>query len=446
MDLRKFIKDLEEAGELTRIRKPVDPRYITPLTAQCDKGVFFERIVGYEMPVVSGLVGTMDRLAIGMKMDKRAIGRRVAHAVQHPIPPVVRSDGPCQEVVLKDRDVDLTRFPLPLHSDLDGAPYISAGMTIAKDGQYGRNTGFYRLMYNDPSHLGIGLMGPSDLRLFYQRALAAGRPLPLAIAIGTHPSDMVAVTYKAPIGSDELAIAGGLRGEPLELVRCRTIDAEVIANAEIVLECEIEPIGFTVDEGRFGEFTRFVGGHIMMPLIKVKAITHRKNPIFQAIHMPMDNIVLDAPVYEAVAWNILEMAGIETTAINVSTGGCGQFHVVAAIKKRPGEGKNALMALLSSASFKYAVVVDDDIDVYDPDRVEWAIFSRVQADRDVIIISDARAKPLDPSLQAPKPPAVLPLTSKMGIDATIPEYANRERYTTITYPFMNEVRLKDYLD
>jgi len=445
MDLRAFIRDLEGAGELTRIRKPVDPRYITPLTAQCDKGVYFEKIVGYDMPVVSGLLGSMDRLAVGMQMDKKAIGKRVAQAVQHPVPPVVRDDGPCQEILLTGDDVDLTRLPLPLHSDLDGAPYISAGMTIAKDGEYGRNAGFYRFMYNDPRHLGIGLLGPSDLRIFYQRALAAERPVPMAIAIGTHPSDMVAVTYKAPIGCDELAIAGGLWGKPLELVRCRTIDAEAPANAEIVLECEILPVGFSVDEGRFGEFTRFVGGHVMMPLVEVKAITHRKNPIFQAIHMPMDNIILDAPVYEAIAWNILEMAGIETTAINVSTGGCGQFHVVAAIKKRPGEGKNALMALLSTASFKYAVVVDDDIDVYEPDMVEWAIFSRVQPDRDVIIISDARAKPLDPSLQPAKPPAVLPLTAKMGIDATIPEYANKERYTKIVYPFMKDVRLQDYL-
>jgi len=445
MDLRQFIRDLEVVGELTRIRKPVDPRYITPLTAQCDKGVCFEKIVGYDIPVVSGLLSTMDRLAVGMHMDKRALGRTVARAVQHPIRPVVRDDGPCQEVVLTGDEVDLTRLPLPLHSDLDGAPYISAGMTIAKDREYGRNSGFYRFMYNDPRHLGIGLVSPSDLRVFYQRALAAGRPVPMAIAIGTHPSDMVAVTYKAPIGSDELAIAGGLRGTPLELVRCRTIDGEAPANAEIVLECEILPVGFTIDEGRFGEFTRFVGGHVMMPLVEVKAITHRKDPIFQVIHMPMENIILDAPVYEAIAWNILEMAGIETTAINVSTGGCGQFHVVAAIKKRLGEGKNALLALLSTASFKYAVVVDDDIDVYDPDSVEWAIFSRVQADRDVIIISDARAKPLDPSLLPANPPAALPLTAKLGIDATIPEYANKERYTTFVYPFMKDVRLEDYL-
>jgi 2,5-furandicarboxylate decarboxylase 1 len=445
MDLRTFLSDLEKAGELLHIRKSVNPRFLSALTAQSKRGVYFSAIQGYDMPVAAGLVSTLDRLAIGMHSPKEALGRRLAEAVQRPISPVVVKQGSCQEVILAGEEVDLTRLPLPLQGELDGGPYISAGMTIARDPEYGRNAGFYRFMYSDPMHLAIGLTGPSDLRLFYQRALSAKRPVPMAVAIGTHPSDMVAVTYKAPVGCDELAIAGGLRGEPLELVRCRTIDAEAPADAEIVLECEILPTGFTVDEGRFGEFTRFMGGLVYMPLVQVKAITHRKNAIFQVIHMPWENIVLDMPAYEAIAWNILTMAGIETRAINITSGGCGQFHVVAAIKKRGGEGKNALLALLSAASFKYAVVVDDDIDVFDPDQVEWAMFSRVQADRDVVIIPDARAKTLDPSLPPVKPPA-LPLGAKLGIDATIPEYADRERYATITYPFMNEVRLGDYLD
>jgi 2,5-furandicarboxylate decarboxylase 1 len=445
MNLREFIHDLESADQLYRIKKPVDPRYISALSAQSDKGIFIEKVIGYDLPLTANLVGTMDRLAIGMCMEKRDMGRAVAKAVHKPIEPVMVKNAPCQELVIQGNDVDLTRLPLPLQGKIDGAPYISAGLTIATDPKYGRNAGFYRLMYNDPKHLGIGLTGPSDLRMFYQNALAENRSVPLAIAIGTHPIDQVAVTYKAPIGYDELAIAGALRGEPIKLIACKTIDAVALADAEIVLECEILPTGFTTDEGRFGEFTRFVGNHLQMPLMEVKAITMRKDAIFQAIHMPWENIILDAPVYEASAWNVLEIAGIQTTAVHVNTGGCGQFHVVAAIKKRAGEGKNALLALLSVASFKYAIVVDDDIDVYDPDQVEWAIFSRVQADRDVIIISGARAKPLDPSLPPVNPPA-LPLTAKLGIDATIPEYANKTRYETITYPFMDKVKLEDYLD
>lgn len=445
MDLRDFIADLESTGQLQRIQKPVDPRYISALTAQSDKGILLEKVIGYDMPVTANLVGTMDRLAIGMRMQKREMGRAVAQAVHNPIEPVIVNSGPCQEIIIQGEDVDLTRLPLPLQGRIDGAPYISAALTIATDPNYGRNAGFYRLMYNGPRLLGIGLTGPSDLRMFYQSALAENRSVPLAIVIGTHPIDQVAVTYKAPMGFDELAIAGALRGKPLELVACKTIDAVAPAYAEIVLECEILPTGFTIDEGRFGEFTRFVGNHVYMPLMEVKAITMRKDAIFQAIHMPWENIILDAPVYEASAWNVLEIAGIQTKAVNVNTGGCGQFHVVAAIKKRAGEGKNALLALLSVASFKYAVVVDDDIDVYDPDHVEWAIFSRVQADRDVIIIPSARAKPLDPSLPPVKPPA-LPLTAKLGIDATIPEYADKTRYETITYPFMDEIKLEDYLD
>ena len=409
--MRILLTDLESAGQLHRIKKPVDPRYISALTAQSEKAIYFEQVVGYNMPVTANLVGTLDRLAIGMRVPKREMGRAVAQAVHKPIEPVKVKNAPCQEIILEGEDVDLTRLPLPLQGKIDGAPYISASLTIATDPIFGRNAGFYRLMYNDPKHLGIGLTGPSDLRMFYQNALAENRPVPLAVAIGTHPIDQVAVTYKAPIGFDELAIAGALRGEPVQLVDCKSIDAVAQADAEIVLECEILPTGFTVDEGRFGEFTRFVGNHLQMPLMKVKAITMRKDAIFQAIHMPWENIILDAPLYEASAWNVLEVAGIQASAIYVNTGGCGQFHVVAAIKKRAGEGKNALLALLSVASFKYAVVVDDDIDVYDPDQVEWAIFSRFRPNRDVIIISGARAKPLDPSLP-PVKPTELPLNFK----------------------------------
>jgi len=438
------LTDLEKAGELLRIRKPVDPRYISPLTSQSKKAVYFEKIEGYDMPVVAGIVGTLDRLSVSAHIPKDVMGLRFAEALQKPIPPVLVKDGPCQEVIVTGEEVDLTRFPLPLQSKLDGGPYISAGMTMVKHPEYGRNTGFYRLMYNDPTHLVIGLTGPSDLRLMYEQALAAKKPVPMAVAIGTHPTTMVAVSYKAPLGYDEMSIAGAMFGEPFELVRCKTIDAEAPARAEIVLECEILPTGFTVDEGRFGEFTRQMGELVYMPMVKVKAITRRRDAIFQVVHMPWENIILNVPTYGSIAWNVLKAAGIDAKAVNVTAGGC-QLHVVAAIKKRGGEGKNALLALLSAANFKYAVVVDDDIDVFDPDQVEWAMAMRVQADRDVIIISDARAKPLDPSLRPVKRPA-LPLGAKMGIDATIPEYVDKGRYATITSPFMDDVRLEDYVD
>jgi 2,5-furandicarboxylate decarboxylase 1 len=160
--------------------------------------------------------------------------------------------------------------------------------------------------------------------------------------------------------------------------------------------------------------------------------------------MPWENIWMSAPIYEAAAWRVLHEAGVQATAINVTPGGCCHWHVVAAIKKSPGDGKNAIMALLSIADIKHVVITDDDIDIFDPTDVEWAIATRVQADRDVIIVPNARSKPLDPSL----PPPVggkIPTTAKMGIDATISENVARNRYNRIIYFNQGKVYLNDYL-
>lgn len=443
-DFRSAINRLEDKGELIKIKKEVNPRYISPLIAQSDKAIFFEKIKGYNIPVVAGIAANRRRLAIATETVEEKLGIKVMEAVGKPIGPKIVSDGPVKDVIIKGDEVDLTKFPIPLIGKLDGAPYISAGIVIAKDSEYGTNLGMYRLMYNGRNKLGIGLVSPSDLKVYYEKAIQRNEPLEVAIAVGTHPYDMLAATYKAPLGFNEYGIDGGLRGQPLEVVKCETIDLEVPAHAEVVLECEIPPTGWTTDEGRFGEFTRFMGALKDNPLVKVKAITHRKDPIFHTIHMPWENIWLDAIVYEANAWRALREAGVETKAVNLTPGGCGQFHVIASIKKRPGEGKNAVLALLSTALIKYAVVVDEDINVFDADEVEWAIFSRVQADKDVIIVSGARAKPLDPSVPPVKLPT-LPTTAKMGIDATIPEGISKEAYTRITYPFLDKVRLEDYL-
>jgi 2,5-furandicarboxylate decarboxylase 1 len=153
---------------------------------------------------------------------------------------------------------------------------------------------------------------------------------------------------------------------------------------------------------------------------------------------------MSAPIYEAAAWRVLHEAGVQATAINVTPGGCCHWHIVASIKKQPGDGKNAIMALLSIADIKHVTIVDDDIDVFDATDVEWAVATRVQADRDVLIVSNARSKPLDPSLPPPTT-GKIPTTAKMGIDATIPENVARNRYNRIVYFNQGKVKLRDYL-
>ena len=282
------------------------------------------------------------------------------------------------------------------------------------------------------------------MRLFAERALKAGRPCPISISIGTHPFEIMGSGYRAPLGVDEMAIAGGLRGTAVALAPCETIDMPYIADAEIVLEAEILPTGWTWPEGRFGEFTRLMGGLHWNPLVRIKAVARRRDAIYYALHMPWENTWLAAPTRYAAIRQALRTAGVQVKDINVTLGGCAFWHAVISIKKQAGEGKNALLAALSVMDLKHVVVVDDDIDVWNPIDVEWAIATRVQADRDVMIVTNARGKPLDPSL-APVPVGQVPTTAKVGIDATIPEGVPHERYERIAYAYADRARIADYV-
>jgi 2,5-furandicarboxylate decarboxylase 1 len=282
------------------------------------------------------------------------------------------------------------------------------------------------------------------MRLFAQRALEAGRACPISISIGTHPFEIMGAGFRAPLGVEELGIAGGIRGAPVELTSCETIDMPCIAGAEFVLEGEILPTGWTWPEGRFGEFTRLMGGLHWNPIVRIKAIAHRRDPIYYSLHMPWENIWLGAPTRYTGLRAALRNAGVQVKDINVTVGGCTMWHAVISIKEQSGEGKNALLAALSAMDFKHVVVVDDDIDVWNATDVEWAIATRVQGDRDVIVIPGARAKPLDPSL-AVTPPGTVPIGAKVGIDATMGEGIPRERFERISYAYADRVKLGDYL-
>ncbi len=211
-----------------------------------------------------------------------------------------------------------------------------------------------------------------------------------------------------------------------------------------MLEAEILPTGWTWPEGRFGEFTRLMGGLHWNPLVRIKAISMRKDAIYYNLHMPWENTWLAAPTrYTAIRTGAARPRACTVKDINVTLGGCAFWHAVISIKKQPGEAKNALLAALSVMDLKHVVVVDDDIDVFDPIEVEWAIATRVQGDKDMMIVGNARAKPLDPSL--PQGFGVVPTGAKVGIDATIPEGIPKEHYERITYAYADTAKIDDYV-
>ena len=444
-NFRQFLDRLRGAGELVDIRQPVDIRHIGTLVDQSDKALLFHNVIGYSMPVVSGIIRSRDRAI--MSMGCKAYGEieeKLKKAIDRPIPPIMVNNSPTQEVVLTGDEVDLFKLPIPMSSIYDGGPMITAGVVIAKDPELGMNSGIYRFIVKEKSLTGIDIVTPNNMRLFAQRALAAKKPLPISISIGTHPLEIMASGYRAPLGVDEMHIAGGLRGEAIELAPCKTIDVSYIAGSEIVLEAEILPTGWTWPEGRFGEFTRLMGGLHWNPLVRIKAVCHRKDAIYYSLHMPWENTWLAAPTRYAAIRQALRTAGVAVKDINVTLGGCAFWHAVISIKKQAGEGKNALLAALSVMDLKHAVVVDDDIDVFNPMDVEWAIATRVQGDRDVLIVTNARGKPLDPSLP-PTPPGQVPTTAKIGIDATIGEGIPKERYERIAYAYADTAKIADYV-
>jgi 2,5-furandicarboxylate decarboxylase 1 len=441
-NFRQFLDRLRQAGELVDLHQPVDIRHIATLVDQAKTALFFHDVIGYDMPVVSGIIRSRERATMALGCDTYAeIEHKLKAAIDKPIPPKYVKSSP-REVTLVNDEVDLYRLPIPMSSIYDGGPMITAGVVIARDPELGVNSGIYRFIVKEKNLTGIDIVTPNNMRLFAQRALERKEALPISISIGTHPIEITGSGYRAPLGVDEMGIAGGLRGVPVELAACRTIDVPCIADAEIVLEAEILPTGWTWPEGRFGEFTRLMGGLHWNPLVRVKAISMRRDAIYYNLHMPWENTWLAAPTRYTAIRQALKTAGVQVKDINVTLGGCAFWHAVISIKKQPGEAKNALLAALSVMDLKHVVVVDDDIDVFDPTEVEWAIATRVQGDRDIMIVNNARAKPLDPSL--PQGSGVVPTGTKVGIDATIPEGIPKEHYERITYAYAQTAKIGDY--
>lgn len=441
---RGFLERLRSERELVDIRQPVDSRHIATLVDQADKALLFHNVIGYNMPVVSGIIRSQKRAIMAMGCASYPeIEARLQQGIEHPIAPRHVETTPAKQVIRTGQDVDLFSLPIPMFSIYDGGPMITAGITIARDPEFGLNSGIYRFMVKEKNLTGIDIVTPNNMRLFAQRAFEAGRPLPISISIGNHPFENLGSGFRAPLGTDEMGIAGGIRGTAVELAPCETIALPCIADSEIVLEGEILPTGWTRPEGRFGEFTRLMGGLHWNPVVRINAITMRRDAIYYALHMPWENTWLMAPTRYTQIRRALKTAGVQVKDINVTLGGCGFWHAVVSIKKQAGEGKNALLAALSVMDLKHVVVVDDDIDVFNAMDVEWAIATRVQGDRDVIIIPGSRAKPLDPSL-AVTPPGVVPTGAKVGIDATIAEGIPRERFERIAYAYTDRARIGDY--
>jgi 2,5-furandicarboxylate decarboxylase 1 len=355
-----------------------------------------------------------------------------------PIAPieVPSSDAPVHDVVLTGDDADFRKLPVHLQHGLDGAPYISASMDYARDPATGwTNIGCRRIMLRGPRTAGIDLIAPSDLKAIYLKVIARGDKLPVAYVVGGHPTNFLAAVAPA-LPMDELHVLGALRGKPVPVVKCKTVDIFVPADAEYVLEGYLDARGHVEPEGPYGEYCGYYGILKRNPLFHLTAITRRHDALFQTVTIggralaATDTAQLNAARAETAIWNILEHAIREPKAVYCTGASGGLANVRVAMRQRnPGDARNAIAAVLASvADVKHVFVFDDDIDIFSDDDVDWALATRFQADRDLVIGSGYRAVPIDPSLQGNR------VGGKLGFDCTKPFGMNDAFEFTVAAP------------
>jgi 4-hydroxy-3-polyprenylbenzoate decarboxylase len=432
-DLRSFVAALEERGLLRRVRAEVDwDLEVGAIQRKVfDRGgpaLLFERVRGHDTSLASGVLGTPERyaLGIGCPPDLRSIIAQVRDATKHPIAPVIVDHSACQQNIQTGSAIDIREFPTPRWHALDGGRYLGTlGVVVTKDPETGaRNVGIYREQILGADRLALN--ATQQLGTLWQKWQRAGRPMPVATAVGVDPCTLAASCIQAPLGDDEYAISGALRGQPLELVRCISQDLDVPAGAEIILEGEIAPDGDLVDEGPFGEFTGYYGLRKKSPVVQLTAVTHRDRPILQGTlegAPPNESTTLRSIGSTAGAWAKLERMGFPGVKdFYITDMGCANFMTVVSMERSYyfGHAKQLIEAIWANIHIaKWVIVVNDDIDVFDRGQVEWALSTRVLPSRDIWITPQNQpGTNLDPAI-APEDRLYPNIRgARVGIDAT----------------------------
>jgi 4-hydroxy-3-polyprenylbenzoate decarboxylase len=449
-DLRDFIEQLERNGELLRIRHPVDP-YLE-MTEICDRtlraggpALLFENARGYDIPVLANLFGTPERVAAGMGADSlaslREVGKLLAY-LKEPDPPKGMKDAwqklpvfkkvldmaprllkraSCQQQVLEADDVDLGRLPIQTCWPDDAAPLITWALVVTRGPHKERqNLGIYRQQILSRNKVIMRWLAHRGGALDYQdwQKIHPGEPFPVAVALGADPATILAAVTPVPDTLSEYAFAGLLRGSKTELVRCQTIDLQVPASAEIVLEGHIHPADEAL-EGPFGDHTGYYNEQERFPVFTIDCITHRDNPIYHSTYTgrPPDEPAILGVALNEVFIPILQKQFPEITDFYLPPEGCSYRMACISMKKQyPGHAKRVMFGVWSFLRqfmyTKFIIVTDDDVNVRDWKDVVWAMTTRMDPARDITLVEKT---PID-YLDFASPQAGL--GSKIGMDAT----------------------------
>jgi 2,5-furandicarboxylate decarboxylase 1 len=450
MSLRAFLSWAEAEGYLTTITCPVNPELEMARVAHALEGrpLLFSDPQRPGWRVATGVCARREFFAWALGVDRPGIVPRLVEALDAPLAPplVAAADAPCQQVV--ERAPNLDALPILKHLPADGGLYVTAAVAVIRDPELGRNVSFHRLMQIGPRSFTARIVEGRGTDTALRKALAEGRELEIAICLGAPIHVLLAAAMSPAKGVDELAIAHALAPTPLAC--CLTVDLEVPAGCEAVLEGRIT--GQLADEGPFIDLTETWDIIRQQPVIEIDCLTHRREPIYHALlpggleHKLLMGLPREPTIYQAVA----QVA--DCRAVSITPGGMSWLHAVVQIRKHgPDDGRQAVEAAFRGhGSLKHVVVVDEDVDPFDPAAVEWAIATRFQADRDLWVSPDQPSSSLDPS--AKLVPGQKACSAKMGLDATIPwtdpagrllSEAERQAFHKVGY---EGVDLADYLE
>lgn len=439
MDLRNYIDLLGKNGELATVKKPVSTKFeIAAVTARLDgkKAVIFENVKESKIRVAANICGTRRRFALAINADPRSIHNRVFNALSKPAKPNT-GDGKFNE----NTSTDLSILPIVTHFEKDAGPFITSSIVFAREQETGnQNASVHRFLFLDEKHMAIRMVEGRHLHKCYQYAKEHGEDLRVVAVVGVHPAVTIGAAYQAAYGEDEMEIANSLMDNTLWLTKCGYSGLMVPSHAEIVIEGRI--LKDRCEEEWMVEMLRTYDYKRKQPVFELESIRYRNNAIYHDIlpgyaeHRLLMSMPIEAKVLQGVK-NIIPT----TKQVCLTDGGCNWLHAVIQTRKRfEGESKNALIAAFAAhPSLKMAIVVDDDIDPTNAEAVEYAIATRFQADRDLIIIPNAKGSSLDPSSDQEKL-----LTTKVGIDATATLLKPKEGFEIANIPNYENTKLEDY--
>ena len=436
--LRCFVEGLAAQGdELETVSEATDLADVAAILEGNPKAVLFRAVGPERQELVGNVTGSRGRIARAFGVEPSGLLPELLRRLRNKpdIVDVARAEAPVQEIVLTGKDADLTTLPVHLGHGADGGPYISSSIDFVVDPKTGwTNVGVRRLMLRGRGEAGIDLVSPSDLRAIYEASAAAGKPLPVSFVVGAHPIDHIAAVMRLPI--DELGLLASLRDAPLAVVKCVTNEIRVPADAEWVLEGYLDPRGHVEPEGPYGEFLGYYGALKRNPVFHLTAITHRRDALFQTSTIGgwslarTDTALLNALRTEVMIWRALETAVREPVAVHATASSGGMFNLRVALRQRvPGEARNAIAACFGAlVNVKNVFVVDPDIDIVSDEQMAWALATRFQPSRDLVVMDGLRTLPLDPSLTSGR------TGSKAGFDLTWPFGSGARLETRVPEP------------